>query len=182
MHAGTRFEKVVEPSFREKGLNSQVYINDVKRGEGFHRIVDHFGQDIATVSQKHTVALGNPGQIMGYIKEFDDKYPAGATVKDVPTSQNRDIVGQQLDGTRILLIQPQKGITAEQAAFAAKRDIYIADPMGRVYNEVEMGAPMRPEARDAIDIRALGLSATSRRVGSGLLAVGAPAIGESIGH
>ncbi|TWS22028.1 hypothetical protein FK268_22025 [Tsukamurella sputi] len=138
---------------RKRGLNSQVYINDVKRGEGFYRIVDYYGRRIATISQKHTNALGNPGQFTGYIKEFDEKYPAGATVKGVPTSRNREIVGRELDGTRILLIQPQKGITVEQAIFAAKRDIYIADPMGRVYNELEMGASMRPGVRDAIDIR-----------------------------
>lgn len=67
-----------------------------------------------------------------YIREAVNKYPAGATIADVPSSGK--LAGSQLEGINILEVPPQvKPIPKYVLEAADKAGVTIKDTNGKVY-------------------------------------------------
>ncbi|PZU42156.1 MAG: hypothetical protein DI571_11825, partial [Arsenicicoccus sp.] len=79
------------------------------------------------ISRKLT-QLGDvqPTTAFGYIDELVTKYPDGATVADVPSTQMSGLAGQRLQGEMVLQVPPQAGgsIPDEVAEYAFENGVH----------------------------------------------------------
>lgn len=121
MVAGNRFDTYMTPNYP----HNQVYLQ-APGGSGYVRLDSYVPGD-QIISRKLT-QLGDvqPTTAFGYIDELVTKYPDGATVADVPSTQMSGLAGQRLQGEMVLQVPPQAGgsIPDEVAEYAFENGVH----------------------------------------------------------
>jgi filamentous hemagglutinin len=111
---------------------SEVYVNKAAGG-GYYRLDSYNPTSGEIVSRKFTQfseIQDNTG--IGYLNEMTSKYPAGATIANVPSSGV--LSGQLLRGQQILEVPVQlKPIPQSVLDTANRSSILIRDVKGKVY-------------------------------------------------
>lgn len=111
---------------------NELYVNK-PNGNGYYRVDSYNPVTGEIVSRKFTqFADITEATATSYIREAVNKYPAGATVANVPSSG--DLGGSLLKGKNILEIPPQaKPIPQSIIDTARKSGVVIRDTNGKVY-------------------------------------------------
>lgn len=111
---------------------NELYVNK-PNGNGYYRVDSYNPATGEIVSRKFTqFADITEATATNYIREAVNKYPAGATVANVPSSG--DLGGSLLKGKNILEIPPQaKPIPQSIIDTARKSGVVIRDTNGKVY-------------------------------------------------
>ncbi|WP_293794181.1 hemagglutinin repeat-containing protein [uncultured Pantoea sp.] len=111
---------------------TELYVNK-SNGNGYYRVDSYNPTTGEIVSRKFTqFADITEATATSYIREAVNKYPAGATVANVPSSG--DLGGSLLKGKNILEIPPQaKPIPQSIIDTARKSGVVIRDTNGKVY-------------------------------------------------
>ncbi|WEN18461.1 contact-dependent inhibition effector tRNA nuclease [Escherichia coli] len=111
---------------------NELYVNK-PNGNGYYRVDSYNPVTGEIVSRKFTqFADITEATATSYIREAVNKYPAGATVANVPSSG--DLGGSLLKGKNILEIPPQaKPIPQAIIDTARKSGVVIRDTNGKVY-------------------------------------------------
>ena len=111
---------------------NELYVNK-PNGNGYYRVDSYNPATGEIVSRKFTqFADITEATATNYIREAVNKYPAGATVANVPSSG--DLAGSLLKGKNILEIPPQaKPIPQSIIDTARKSGVVIRDTNGKVY-------------------------------------------------
>jgi hypothetical protein len=128
---GNAFNKEREPHYTGKGGGNELTLNNGKR-------VDSYVPNKEIVSRKHT-QLGDVKEEtgIGYLRELDNKYSPGETLKDTPHARGQigDAVTQPIRGDKILEVPPQsKAIPKAVLDEADRLGITIRDSNGKSYN------------------------------------------------
>ncbi|WP_431522643.1 VENN motif pre-toxin domain-containing protein [Rosenbergiella epipactidis] len=110
---------------------NELYIN--KPGGGYYRVDSYNPSTGEIVSRKFTQFSDiTETTANNYIREAVKKYPAGATIADVPSSGK--LAGGQLEGINILEVPPQVRPIPKQVLDAAdKAGVTIRDTNGKIY-------------------------------------------------
>ncbi|WP_394549853.1 hemagglutinin repeat-containing protein [Pantoea sp. SGAir0183] len=111
---------------------NELYVNK-PNGNGYYRVDSYNPAKGEIVSRKFTqFADITEATATSYIREAVNKYPAGATVANVPSSG--DLGGSLLKGINILEIPPQtKPIPQSIIDIAKESGVVIRDTNGKVY-------------------------------------------------
>ena len=111
---------------------NELYVNK-PNGNGYYRVDSYNPATGEIVSRKFTqFADITEATATSYIREAVNKYPAGATIANVPSSGK--LAGSQMDGSNILEVPPQMKPIPQSVLNAAKQaDVIIRDTNGKVY-------------------------------------------------
>jgi len=110
---------------------NELYVN--KPGGGYYRVDSYNPSTGEIVSRKFTQFSDiTETTENNYIREAVKKYPAGATIADVPSSGK--LAGGQLEGINILEVPPQvRSIPKPVLDAADKAGVTIRDTNGKIY-------------------------------------------------
>lgn len=111
---------------------NELYVNK-PNGNGYYRVDSYNPATGEIVSRKFTqFADITEATATSYIREAVNKYPAGATIANVPSSGK--LAGSQMEGSNILEVPPQMKPIPQSVLNAAKQaDVIIRDTNGKVY-------------------------------------------------
>ena len=111
---------------------NELYVNK-PNGNGYYRVDSYNPATGEIVSRKFTqLADITEATATSYIREAVNKYPAGASIAQVPSSGA--LGGKQLQGSNILEIPPQiKPIPQSVLDSAKQSNVIIRDTNGKVY-------------------------------------------------
>ncbi|EHO8938693.1 hemagglutinin repeat-containing protein [Salmonella enterica] len=111
---------------------NELYVNK-PNGNGYYRVDSYNPATGEIVSRKFTQFSDiTEATATSYIREAVNKYPAGATIANVPSSGK--LAGSQMEGSNILEVPPQMKPIPQSVLNAAKQaDVIIRDTNGKVY-------------------------------------------------
>jgi hypothetical protein len=111
----------------------EVYVEKPGGGSIYYRLDSYNPETGEIVSRKFTQLSDiQPQTAASYINEIPKKYPAGATIANVPSSGN--LAGQRLEGNYILEVPVQTRPVPQSVIDAADNaGVVIRDPTGKVY-------------------------------------------------
>ncbi len=111
----------------------EVYVEKPGGGSVYYRLDSYNPETGEIVSRKFTQLSDiQPQTAASYINEIPKKYPAGATIANVPSSGN--LAGQRLEGNYILEVPVQTRPVPQSVIDAADNaGVVIRDPTGKVY-------------------------------------------------
>lgn len=130
MEEGNEFNRQREPIYTAKGGGNELTLDNGKR-------VDSYVPGKEIVSRKHTdLSKVKEDTAIGYLRELDNKYSPGSTLKDTPHARTQigDDVAKPMRGDPILEVPPQPNGVPENVLKEADRlGITIRDSDGKVY-------------------------------------------------
>lgn len=129
MIAGNRFDDFMAPNYRY----NEIYLN-APGGSGYVRL-DSYVPGVGIISRKLTqLADVLPSTALGYIDELLTKYPVGARIADVPSTQMSGLANGTLQGRLTLQIPPQAAdIPDDVLEYAFENRVRIIDINGFDY-------------------------------------------------
>jgi hypothetical protein len=111
---------------------NEVYIDNAA-GDGYTRL-DSYNPDLGEIVSRKFTQLSDvqDSTAIGYINEIPAKYPVGATIADVPSSEG--LAGSTLQGQYILEVPIQLSPVPQSVLDAANNaGVLIRDINGKIY-------------------------------------------------